>query len=165
MRSDVLSGGVALLPCPFCGGVAQMRLRTLSDEAARSLSGFFDRSYFVRCRDCHAETMAESSVDEAADLWNWRKGTGHGSQAGVRDLANRCSGFAEAAGERCDRAALLELAAFLEDDARELCQKMVDVPLRFWDGSEPVMAQQESWIAREIRKACGIGDQEVRDAD
>ena len=64
---------------------------------------------------------------------------------------------------QCDRDSLLRLADYLDDDAKLLCQRMIALPIRHWDGYEGPMAQQETWIAHQIRKACGAVVEEVCD--
>lgn len=69
----------------------------------------------------------------------------------------------EPTAERCDRDALLRLADYLDEDATLLCQRMIALPIRHWGGYEGPMAQQETWIAHQIRKACGFAVEEVCD--
>lgn len=51
---------IGLKPCPFCGGVAEIR------DAA------FKRVFWVECSECGANTSAFGNCKEAADMWNKR---------------------------------------------------------------------------------------------
>lgn len=59
MQSKKLEKG--LLPCPFCGGKAKMRV-----------TGGIIR-YFVKCCSCGATTRWMTGVVKAKEAWNTRK--------------------------------------------------------------------------------------------
>lgn len=50
-----------LLPCPFCGG--EPELDNLID----------DNDYFVQCKDCEVQQIANYKPHVAARRWNERK--------------------------------------------------------------------------------------------
>lgn len=51
---------VKLKPCPFCGGEAKM------------ISGY--GRYGAVCKECAAKTPSADTIDDAAKIWNERKG-------------------------------------------------------------------------------------------
>ena len=54
-----------LLPCPFCGS-ADLELDNLVDED----------DYFVSCRKCHVQQIANYTANEAVNRWNQRAKNG-----------------------------------------------------------------------------------------
>ena len=52
-----------LKKCPFCGGKAEMM---------NGAALFAPDDYWVRCKDCEAETDVYGTTVEAADAWNMR---------------------------------------------------------------------------------------------
>ena len=50
---------IVLLPCPFCGGKAEMEQNWFHED-------------FVFCIACGAMTLARKTREEAAKIWNTR---------------------------------------------------------------------------------------------
>lgn len=59
-----------LLPCPFCGGKADIRKHSFwNDKAAR----FEDKTYSVKCCVCHTQIYPFFETEKLAiDAWNTR---------------------------------------------------------------------------------------------
>ena len=59
---------IGLLPCPFCGGDAQIQ---------EQHSIFGDLRYLVWCPGCGVRFPLKMSVELAAEAWNRRRSTAH----------------------------------------------------------------------------------------
>lgn len=106
-----------------------------------------------KCREASEELFGDGESSALCCL----------DQDGDGAVWRRLADLIEPTAERCDRDALLRLADYLDEDATLLCQRMIALPIRHWGGYEGPMAQQETWIAHQIRKACGVAVEEVCD--
>ncbi len=59
-----------LLPCPFCGGKAQIHKRKFNFASHEPL--FTDYGYAIFCTKCKCSTEYSVSADEAKETWNRR---------------------------------------------------------------------------------------------
>lgn len=67
---------IKLLPCPFCGGEANIGKRTYTDKTVAEQEWPQATFYFVACAVCTAQTDTLRgclSEDVAAERWNRRK--------------------------------------------------------------------------------------------
>lgn len=73
---------MTLLPCPFCGGAAKLKVTAFSRPAQR----------WVECSDCGGSSSAYVSAESAQAAWNSRKEErAHfdaGFQAALRERRN-----------------------------------------------------------------------------
>ena len=59
---------VALRPCPFCGGIAELFL------VGENVDGFGMNAYSVACTSCCSVGKPFSIPADAAEFWNTRTG-------------------------------------------------------------------------------------------
>lgn len=59
-----MSNEIKLLPCPFCGGEAD-----LIEQKHREYAS----TYYVRCKGCHCKSLERMGVGIVAEAWNTRK--------------------------------------------------------------------------------------------
>ena len=76
-----------LLPCPFCGGEAEV-------------CGY----YFIQCTKCGSSTLTHTNIEKAIQAWNNRKP--------IDDIVERLETLAEKAMKNSEKAA--ELGHFYE---------------------------------------------------
>ena len=88
--------GIKLLPCPFCGGEAE-------------LTGFEAPEYWVWCPNCKASTDAHTGKQSAINAWNTRaERTCHDYNASAREHGAylfmwRCSNCGESYDTEMDK--------------------------------------------------------------
>ena len=59
---------VALRPCPFCGGIAELCL------VGENIDGFGMNAYSVACTSCCSVGKPFDNSQDAVAFWNTRKG-------------------------------------------------------------------------------------------
>lgn len=61
-----------LLPCPFCGGEAQIRYTKGNPKGWTSNIYMRSEQGFVKCMKCGGRTETRTRVCRAVDIWNTR---------------------------------------------------------------------------------------------
>jgi hypothetical protein len=81
-----------LLPCPFCGGPAQMELAHVTRDPLYGDKRGDRRWYGVTCRNtinhgltCCMEQVPSASIEAAAKRWNMRNGVATDKRAAVAE--------------------------------------------------------------------------------
>ena len=64
MKNVIYMSDIKLLPCPFCGGEAE-----LYEQKHKQ----YPRTYYVTCKSCHCKTIESRVKGVAISGWNTRK--------------------------------------------------------------------------------------------